>query len=112
MGLPVWTRQLWPRPMMRPSWTSTEPIGMPPPARLLRACSIAASRKGSRGILSLSRDRRPYDSRDLRMLVKFPVGLRKHIARTGDPYVQRRKQEDVHQHCQHQAADDHDRERP
>jgi glycerol-3-phosphate O-acyltransferase len=44
MALPVWTLQLCPRPMILPSWTSTDPIGIPPSARLFSACSIAAAR--------------------------------------------------------------------
>src|ERR1700728_2032289 len=47
MALPVCTRQLWPRPMISPSCTSTEPMGMPPSDRLFRACSIAARKYGS-----------------------------------------------------------------
>src|SRR5581483_5977202 len=34
--------------MIFPSWTKTEPMGIPPSDSLLRACSIAASRNGSR----------------------------------------------------------------
>src|SRR5690348_1656808 len=33
--------------MMRPSWTRTEPMGMPPSDRLFRACSMAACIKES-----------------------------------------------------------------
>src|SRR5579883_1990342 len=47
MGLPVCTRQLWPRPTIFPRWTKTAPMGMPPSHRLLRACSMAAWRNGS-----------------------------------------------------------------
>src|SRR3954468_10002535 len=47
MALPRCTRRLWPRPTMRPSCTSTDPMGMPPSAWPAAASAIAASRKGS-----------------------------------------------------------------
>src|ERR1700722_479021 len=47
MALPVCTRQLCPRPMISPSCTSTEPIGIPPSDKLFLACSIAARKYGS-----------------------------------------------------------------
>src|ERR1035437_627475 len=47
MTLPCCTRWLWPRPMILPSSTSTEPMGMPPVARPFLASSIAACRKTS-----------------------------------------------------------------
>src|SRR5262249_8187775 len=40
-------RRLWPRPMMTPRCTSTEPIGMPPSASPCSASAIAASRNAS-----------------------------------------------------------------
>src|SRR5918999_1883329 len=42
IALPRCTRRLWPRPMMRPSWTSTEPIGIPPSRKPASASAIAA----------------------------------------------------------------------
>src|ERR1035438_8678063 len=47
MALPCATRGLWPRPIILLSSTSTEPMGIPPSARPVRASSIAACRKTS-----------------------------------------------------------------
>src|SRR5207302_2027559 len=40
-------RRLWPRPMILPSRTNTDPIGIPPSANPCRASAIAPCRKGS-----------------------------------------------------------------
>src|SRR5882724_5720411 len=47
MALVRCTRRLCPRPMIRPSWTRTEPIGMPPSASPASASATAAFRNSS-----------------------------------------------------------------
>src|SRR6266850_2458734 len=47
MALLRCTRRLCPRPMIRPSWTRTEPIGMPPSASPASASATAAFRNSS-----------------------------------------------------------------
>ncbi len=52
------TRRLCPRPMMRPRWTSTEPIGIPPSRRPRSASSIAACMNSPDHLRALSAPRR------------------------------------------------------
>src|SRR5947208_3115806 len=60
MALPFCTRRLWPRPMMRPPYTRTDPIGMPPSRSPASASAIAASMNSSGTALPRSDD----DQRD------------------------------------------------
>src|SRR5437773_1451909 len=45
MGLPSWTRRLWPEPMTLPSTTNAAPMGMPPSPRPVRASALATAMK-------------------------------------------------------------------
>src|SRR5437016_780782 len=81
MALPFCKRRLCPRPTIRPSITSTDPIGMPPSRRPSSASAMAARRNGSSSDVSkvaslhqLNLDVAEHDRRPLGLQEDVPLG--------------------------------------